>query len=247
LEKVVEEITGEKPVRVDSFTDADNKKLKNFQHDTSPSRAKWLISVMKVTEGVDIKHLRVCVYLTHKTAPLLWTQILGRILRKEEKLFGNQTSHFYQYDDGIDNVEDEEDKNLVEARSVRIREYSESITQQRDAVLKAAGKEGPPRICSFCNPESPNYVGPCPGKENPLCPKKTKQFASNGATGYQDDQIYDDQRVSVAILSFYKPLVSILKAPEVVCKTHLEELEKAAPGSTTQIREWLTKLQSTSV
>ena len=96
---LVEELTGEKPVVVHGDVEEAKDKLRCFQQDTTPSRERWLITVQMVTEGVDIKHLRVLVYATNKTAPLFWTQVLGRILRHEPEAPLDQTAVFYQYGD----------------------------------------------------------------------------------------------------------------------------------------------------
>ena len=97
--RLVEELTGEKPVVVHGDVEEAKDKLRCFQQDTTPSRERWLITVQMVTEGVDIKHLRVLVYATNKTAPLFWTQVLGRILRHEPEAPLDQTAVFYQYGD----------------------------------------------------------------------------------------------------------------------------------------------------
>ncbi|WP_170951758.1 DEAD/DEAH box helicase family protein [Synechococcus sp. GEYO] len=126
---LVEELTGEKPVVVHGDVEEAKKKLGWFQDDTSPSRERWLITVQMVTEGVDIKHLRVLVYATNKTAPLFWTQVLGRILRHEPEAPLDQTAVFYQYGDE------------------RLREYAKRIHEaiQTHRQLKDDHEAGDPR------------------------------------------------------------------------------------------------------
>jgi len=97
--RLVFELTGDRPIVVHGDVDGAKEQLRSFQNDTSSHRARWLITVQMVTEGVDIKHLRVLVYATSKTAPLFWTQVLGRILRYEPDAPTEQTAVFYQYAD----------------------------------------------------------------------------------------------------------------------------------------------------
>ena len=91
---VVHTESGNSKRAIEGFKDAKNKK-----------RIKWLTSVGQVSEGVDIPHLRVGVYLTTTQSHLRWLQILGRVLRTEPELTHEMlTAYFYQYDDLIDHI-----------------------------------------------------------------------------------------------------------------------------------------------
>ena len=77
--------------------------------------------------------MRVCVYLTPIQAPLKWTQIVGRILRVEKKLpWEKQTAHFFQYDDGIELVENENGERVPE--SVNIKLFAETLWNEKLAT-----------------------------------------------------------------------------------------------------------------
>lgn len=52
--------------KIDAFRDSDDE---------------WIVAVRMVSEGIDIKRLRVIVYATNVTTELLFLQILGRVLR----------------------------------------------------------------------------------------------------------------------------------------------------------------------
>ncbi len=69
--------TGEAYTVVHSGADTPHKKIEKFKTSTE----KWLISVMMVTEGVDIKRLQVCLYLGKVTTELFIRQVVGRIER----------------------------------------------------------------------------------------------------------------------------------------------------------------------
>jgi superfamily II DNA or RNA helicase len=99
IASLVRELTGDQPIVVHGDIEGAKEQLRSYQNDTSSHRSRWLVTVQMVTEGVDIKHLRVLVYATSKTAPLFWTQVLGRILRYEPDAPIEQTAVFYQYAD----------------------------------------------------------------------------------------------------------------------------------------------------
>ena len=133
--KALKHWTGEDAVVVHSESGNDARAIKTFRETRNAARAKWIVSVGKISEGVDIKHLRVCVYLTKIQAPLRWTQILGRVLRVEDNLeWDLQTAHFFQYDDGVENVVGED--GVVEEQSVNIKLFSETLLQEKWVTLQ---------------------------------------------------------------------------------------------------------------
>jgi superfamily II DNA or RNA helicase len=188
----LEHHTGEKAVVVTSEDGASNRLITNFRKNTTADRAKWIISVGKISEGVDIKHLRVCVYLSVIQAPLRWTQILGRILRTEDSIdWDLQTAYLYQYDDGIEHIDEDEDGSPV-AGSVNIKLYAETLLQERWVTLESKDKKPPPpkTPCSNC--------GCIPCAHIPGCPEPTDfvttHVHTHSAEGVNSDQIYGDER-----------------------------------------------------
>ena len=134
--KALKHWTGEDAVVVHSESGNDARAIKTFRETRNAARAKWIVSVGKISEGVDIKHLRVCVYLTKIQAPLRWTQILGRVLRVEDNLeWDLQTAHFFQYDDGVENVVGED--GVIEEQNVNIKLFSETLLQEKWVTLQA--------------------------------------------------------------------------------------------------------------
>jgi len=77
---LVEEITGEKPVVVKHDDASSADKIAKFRTST----ARWLLSVRMVSEGIDIKRLRIGVMATAPTTELLFRQIIGRVIRVED-------------------------------------------------------------------------------------------------------------------------------------------------------------------
>jgi superfamily II DNA or RNA helicase len=61
-----------------SDMDSDNANLNKFKESDTP----WLVSIRKVSEGVDIPRLRVCAYATNINKELSFEQAAGRLTRK---------------------------------------------------------------------------------------------------------------------------------------------------------------------
>ncbi len=69
--------TGERPTLILSEVDGTDEKLEAYRNGTSA----WIICVRMVAEGTDLKRLRVGVLLNAVTAPLLFEQMMGRLVR----------------------------------------------------------------------------------------------------------------------------------------------------------------------
>lgn len=207
--KVVEELTGTVPVVIHGEAGDAKRKLQAFKDDTTAQRAPWVIAVKMVTEGVDIKHLRVCVYLTVETAPLFWTQVLGRVIRLE-KGPEEQTAHFFQYDDGIDKGSD-----------VRIRKYALEITKELQAVKLKREKD--------YDPLKPKPQGN--GGSGEFSPWKIECI---NATGEADHQVYNGDQHKISELDIYKPIALAWHQPLAKVKS---QFDKLPPGALEQVLE----------
>ncbi len=71
-------ITGERPDVVTSDAADASARIARF----SVSSAPWLVSVLMVSEGVDIPRLRVGVYATTARTELFFRQVIGRFIRR---------------------------------------------------------------------------------------------------------------------------------------------------------------------
>lgn len=197
--KALKHWTGEDAVVIHSETGNDARAIKEFRETRNAARAKWIVSVGKISEGVDIKHLRVCVYLTKIQAPLRWTQILGRVLRVEDDLeWDLQTAHFFQYDDGVENVENEDGE--TEEQSVNIKLFAETLLQEKWVTLEV--KQQNDR-----DPMPPDRIG---NGHSSWTTVETEQ-----ATGVNTQKIYGDQRHDNANLEQFKVLAARLQMPTV--------------------------------
>ncbi len=77
LVDLIELMEGEKPMLVHSQMADPTSKISAFRN----TDKRWLVSVAMVSEGVDIKRLRVLVYLPNALTELSFRQAIGRVVR----------------------------------------------------------------------------------------------------------------------------------------------------------------------
>jgi superfamily II DNA or RNA helicase len=75
--KIVQRVTGDKPVVVLSEDSKATKKLADF----AQSNERWVVAVQMISEGVDIPRLGVLIWGTAYRTPLFFAQAVGRVLR----------------------------------------------------------------------------------------------------------------------------------------------------------------------
>ncbi|MBB6556121.1 DEAD/DEAH box helicase [Nonomuraea rubra] len=103
---------GQSPVlAITDEPDADER-IKTFKSST----AAWIVTIRKVSEGVDIPRLRVGVYATPWITELFFRQVVGRLVRIRPGE-DDPTAYLYIPDDA------------------RLREMAAQIKQQRDHIL----------------------------------------------------------------------------------------------------------------
>jgi superfamily II DNA or RNA helicase len=78
---LIELLDGEKPALVHSQTPNAEQKISSFRR----SNKKWIVSVAMISEGVDIKRLRVLLYLPNSQTELSFRQAVGRVVRTGSK------------------------------------------------------------------------------------------------------------------------------------------------------------------
>ena len=130
-------LTGEKPELVHSKLPNTSDIIDRFRN----SEKNWIVSVGMVSEGVDIKRLRVLVYLPNAKTELFFRQAMGRIVR---------TSN--ENDNSFANVIMPTDKTFdLFARRVE-KEMPESYNRPKESKFK---------ICSVCNAENALHAKEC--------------------------------------------------------------------------------------
>ena len=77
MANLIELVEGEKPILVHSEMTNAEAKIKAFRN----TDKRWIVSVAMISEGVDIKRLRVLVYLPNALTELAFRQAIGRVVR----------------------------------------------------------------------------------------------------------------------------------------------------------------------
>jgi superfamily II DNA or RNA helicase len=83
-------ITGEAPAIVTSDAPDASDRIQRF----AAGAGSWLVSVLMVSEGVDVPRLRVGVYATTARTELFFRQVVGRFIRRTPAA-GEQMSHLF--------------------------------------------------------------------------------------------------------------------------------------------------------
>ena len=118
------------------------------------------------------------------------------------------TAYFYQYDDGIENIEEDENGEPV-AGSVNIKLYAETLLQERWVTIesKDTPPPPPPKLCPVCHCKPCVHLPDCP--EGPPIIKTTVDAYS--ATGENREQIYGDERYSNKELEKFRIIAARLE------------------------------------
>ncbi|HEX8483092.1 MAG TPA: DEAD/DEAH box helicase family protein [Allosphingosinicella sp.] len=77
MAELLEKLDGEKPIIVHSQMPNAEGRIAAFKN----SSRRWLVSVAMISEGVDIKRLRLLVYLPNAKTELAFRQAMGRVVR----------------------------------------------------------------------------------------------------------------------------------------------------------------------
>lgn len=158
--ELIEKLEGERPLLVHSQMPNPNSKIRAFRN----TDKRWLVSVAMVSEGVDIKRLRVLVYLPNALTELAFRQAVGRVVRT---LGPDDDTRAYVILPAFETFE-------VYAR--RIEE------EMSPAARKDPGKPRTKR-CGACGHECALDATECPecGYEFPKTPERTKICSECGA------------------------------------------------------------------
>jgi superfamily II DNA or RNA helicase len=126
IAKLVKDVTGENP-EVVSHEDPDaNAKIEKFRTSTQ----RWICAVRKISEGVDIKRLRVLVMATRPTTELLFRQLVGRIVRVKNPQSNNPEKREYA--------------TAYIAKFPQLKEWAEKLAEEAEAGLAEKPKERKP-------------------------------------------------------------------------------------------------------
>jgi len=148
---LLEIIDGERPAIVHNQTPNVENRISAFRN----TDKRWIVSVAMISEGVDIKRLRLLVYLPKAQTELSFRQAMGRVVRS----FG----------------EDDHSRAYVVMPTHRIfEEYARRVEREMSSAHRT---EPPPntKICAICEAENPRDASECSSCGNPF-PERQQRF-----------------------------------------------------------------------
>ncbi len=161
MANLLEKLDGEKPIVVHSQLANPEDKIKQFRN----SNRKWLVSVAMVAEGVDIKRLRVLIYLPNALTELAFRQAMGRVVRTAS------------YDDFSRAY-------VVMPAFKTFEKYAKRVEEEMSPAQRADTGAPKEKVCPACGEHNPIGAKTCScGHEFPLGAQalKTKKCLSCGS------------------------------------------------------------------
>lgn len=158
--EVIEMIEGERPLLVHSNLRNPGARIKAFRH----SNTRWLVSVNMISEGVDIKRLRVLVYLPNAMTELAFRQAVGRVVRTA-------------------GPEDDTRAYVVMPSFETFEQYARRVEEEMPASKRGGGEAPSTKRCGDCGTECALGATECPecGYEFPKRPEQVKTCDDCGA------------------------------------------------------------------
>jgi superfamily II DNA or RNA helicase len=160
MAKLIEMIEGETPVIVHSYESNPEERIKSFRN----TNKRWIVSVAMISEGVDIKRLRVLIYLPNALTDLAFRQAIGRVVRTTGP--------------------EDDTRAYVVMPSIKIFEdYARKVEQEMSPASAKIGLDHKTKKCPGCRTEcelSIKICGYC-GYEWPVLPQHWKKCSSCGA------------------------------------------------------------------
>jgi superfamily II DNA or RNA helicase len=205
MAKLIELLEGEAPMLVHSQTTNIESKIRAFR---STDR-RWIVSVAMISEGVDIKRLRVLVYLPNALTELAFRQAVGRVVRS----FGpDDDTRAYMVMPSLDTFE----------------AFARSVEDEMSPAARAKAAPAKAKVCPTCRTECAlaETTCPCCGHEFPA-PKA--QFKSCHECGALNPTTADECQSCGAAFraSFVLTLDQALREGAIVRGMDLDESEVA--------------------
>lgn len=157
---LIERMEGERPLLVHSQSPNAEGTIKAFRN----TDKRWLVSVAMVSEGVDIRRLRVLVYLPNALTELAFRQAIGRVVRSA----------------GLD---DDTRAYVVMPAFQTFEEYARRVEDEMSPSAKAAVAQPKTKRCPVCSAECDLGGHECSscGHEFPAAPPRYKPCSDCGA------------------------------------------------------------------
>lgn len=157
---LIERIEGERPLLVHSQMPNPTAKIRAFRN----TDRRWLVSVAMVSEGVDIKRLRVLLYLPNAMTELAFRQAVGRVVRT---LGPDDDTRAYVIMPAFETFET----------------YARRVEEEMSPASRGAGESPKTKRCVACGSECSLGASQCPecGYEFPARPERVKPCHECGA------------------------------------------------------------------
>ncbi len=157
---LIERIEGERPLLVHSQMPNPTSKIRAFRN----TNKRWLVSVAMVSEGVDIKRLRVLLYLPNSMTELAFRQAVGRVVRTM-------------------GPDDDTRAYVVMPSFETFDAYARRVEDEMSPAARATPSAPKTKRCAACSCECPLGAKECPdcGFEFPAPPERTKSCHECGA------------------------------------------------------------------
>lgn len=97
MAEMIQDLTGKSPLLVNSDISESSDLIEGFASEKGSSASRWIVAVKMVSEGVDIKRLRIAIYATNIITEMYFRQFVGRVIR----VIGldEETAYVYVYPD----------------------------------------------------------------------------------------------------------------------------------------------------
>ena len=133
MASLLEQIEGERPTVIHTQVANTEEKIKAFRN----SAKRWIVSVAMISEGVDIKRLRVLVFLPDGRTELVFRQSMGRVVRT----FGD---------------EDDSRAYVVMPNHEIFDRFARRVESEMPPAVRKEPKDRPTeKVCSVCGQNNP--------------------------------------------------------------------------------------------
>lgn len=218
--KLIERIEGEAPILVHSQMPNPEAKIRAYRN----TDKRWLVSVAMISEGVDIRRLRVLVYLPHALTELAFRQAIGRVVRT------------YGHDDDTRAY-------VVMPCMDTLETFARRVEEEMPAAVRAAKEEPRSKKCPACRSECALGAQECPhcGHEFPMSEQRYRGCPDCGALNPLTATSCQSCGASLAP-SFVLTLDEALRAGAIVRGMDIDETEVCrAEEIAPEIRERMLK------
>jgi superfamily II DNA or RNA helicase len=135
---LLEELEHEKPTLVHSQMANAEARISAFKN----TNKRWLVSVAMISEGVDIKRLRILVYLPYAQTELAFRQAMGRVVRS---LGDEDYSRAY----------------VVMPTHRILEEWARRVELEMSPSARTEGQKPTTKVCPSCGAQNPKNAEDC--------------------------------------------------------------------------------------